>query len=83
MKIVDLEVADVKYAISKDMSTEIRNLHYPQKYLLLNIGNEIVSLELEDPIIHYIMNNNLNQYVRCIDKTTVISRHDFKGGYNQ
>lgn len=48
MKIVDLEVADVKYAISKDMSTEIRNLHYHQKYLLLNIGNEIVSLELED-----------------------------------
>ena len=48
MKIVDLEVADVKYAFSKDMSTEVRNLHYPQKYLLLNIGNEIVSLELED-----------------------------------
>lgn len=42
-----------------------------------------VSLELKDPMIHYIMSDNLNQYVRCIDKTTVISRHDFKGGYNQ
>ena len=46
MKIVDLEVADVKYAISKDMSTEVRNLHYPQKYLLLNIGNEIGRIDI-------------------------------------
>lgn len=42
-----------------------------------------VELELQDPMIHYIMKDKLNQYVRCIDKTTVISRHDFKGGYNQ
>ena len=44
---------------------------------------EGVQLELLDPMFHIIRKNNLNQYVRCIDKTTVVSRHDFKGGYNQ
>ena len=35
------------------------------------------------PLEFYIRNTMLHQYIRCIDKTTVISRHDFKGGYNQ
>ena len=47
MKIVDLQVADVKYSESKGYSNEIRNLKYPQKYLLLEIANEIVSLEID------------------------------------
>ena len=40
-------------------------------------------LELEYPIEFSIRANMLHQYIRCIDKTTIISRHDFKGGYNQ
>lgn len=47
MKIVDLEVADVKYAISKDMSAEVRDLKYHQKYLLLDNGNEVLPLEID------------------------------------
>ena len=40
-------------------------------------------LELEYPIEFSIRANMLHQYIRCIDKTTIVSRHDFKGGYNQ
>lgn len=38
---------------------------------------------LEDPMIHSIRSERLPQYIKCINKTSVISRHDFKGGYNQ
>lgn len=48
MKIVDLEVADAKYALEKDLGYESRNLKYHQKYLLLCIGNEVVSLKIDD-----------------------------------
>ena len=48
MKIVDLEVADVKYGIENDLSTEVRSLKYHQKYLLLSVGNEVVSLEIDE-----------------------------------
>lgn len=36
-----------------------------------------------DPMHHYIRSNMLHQYIRNINKTSVVSRHDFKGGYNQ
>lgn len=36
-----------------------------------------------DPMYHYIRANMLPQYIRNINKTSVVSRHDFKGGYNQ
>ena len=36
-----------------------------------------------DPVHHYIRHNMLYQYIRNIDKTSISSRHDFKGGYNQ
>lgn len=36
-----------------------------------------------DPIYHYIRDTMLPQYIRLINKTSVTSRHDFKGGYNQ
>ena len=48
MKIVDLQVADVKYGIENELTSEVRRLKYPQKYLLLCIGNEVVSLEIEN-----------------------------------
>lgn len=48
MKIVDLENADAKYALEKDLGYEIANFKYHQKYLLLCIGNEVVSLEIDD-----------------------------------
>lgn len=36
-----------------------------------------------DPMHHYIRSNMLHQYIRNINKTSVVSRHDFKGGYSQ
>lgn len=36
-----------------------------------------------DPVHHYIRYEMLHQYIRNIDKTSISSRHDFKGGYNQ
>ena len=50
------------------------------------IGGELLpntEVEAESPFIYYIRKSMLHQYIRCIDKTTVRSRHDFKGGYNQ
>ena len=40
MKIVDLDVANTIH------DTQISKLKYPQKYLLLELGNEIYSLEV-------------------------------------
>lgn len=48
MKIVDLEVADAIYAEEHGLGNEIRKLNYPQKYLLLEIANEVVSLEISE-----------------------------------
>lgn len=42
MKIIDLDVANTKH------DTQISRLKYPQKYLLLELGNEIYSLEISD-----------------------------------
>lgn len=52
-------------------------------YLNTNQLQEDVELECIDPVIHIIRKEMLHQYIRCIDKTTVVSRHDFKGGYSQ
>lgn len=41
------------------------------------------SLFKTDPIHHYIMADKLPQYISQINKSSVYSRHDFKGGYNQ
>ena len=48
VKIVDLEVADVRFSEENDIGSETRNLLYHNKYLLLEFGNEIVSLEITD-----------------------------------
>lgn len=37
----------------------------------------------EDPMVFKIRSNMLHQYITCINKTSVKSHHDFKGGYNQ
>ena len=42
-----------------------------------------VDIESEIPIIWEIRRNQCHQYIRCIDKASIRSRHDFKGGYNQ
>ena len=36
-----------------------------------------------NPMAYSIRADKLDQYMRCIDKTSVRSRHNFKGGYNQ
>lgn len=35
------------------------------------------------PMEFIVRASQCHQYIRCIDKTSVRSRHDFKGGYNQ
>lgn len=42
-----------------------------------------VQIEQYIPMEYSIRQNMLHQYIRCIDKTTIRSRHDFKGGYSQ
>ena len=48
MKIVDLDYADVMYEIEKKVPRDIARLQYHQKYLLLELGNELVELEISD-----------------------------------
>lgn len=38
---------------------------------------------LDDPLYYQIRASRLPQYINCINKSSVQSRHDFKGGYNQ
>ena len=40
-------------------------------------------LEGINPFIYRIRDKKLHHYIKCINKTSVVSRHDFKGGYNQ
>ena len=42
-----------------------------------------VEIEGSNPMIYTARRDKLHQYIRCIDKTTIKSHHDFKGGYNQ
>lgn len=42
-----------------------------------------IEVEGMQPMDYKIRASMRHQYVRCIDKSTVTSRHDFKGGYNQ
>lgn len=44
---------------------------------------EGVELEGTYPMEFSVRSNMCHQYIRCIDKTTIKSRHDFKGGYCQ
>lgn len=52
-------------------------------YIENNVLMENTELEEINPLYYDIRKNMLHQYIRCIDKTTIISRHDFKGGYSQ
>lgn len=67
MKIVDLEVADINYALDENYPDGIRDLKYHQKYLLLVIGNEVVSLEISGV-------SDTAFYLRIVDDGTL-------GGY--
>ena len=48
-------------------------------------GTLLQDVEVEGiiPMEWNIRSSMSHQYIRCIDKTTVKSRHDFKGGYSQ
>jgi hypothetical protein len=70
--------------ISKYNDT-VDNMTRNAVYTYIRTGTVVpfAEMELEQPMIFTIRSNMLHQYIRCIDKTTVVSRHDFKGGYNQ
>lgn len=63
----------------------IDNLTRSAVYAYINDRILLPNTELEgiEPFDYIIRRNMIHQYIRCIDKTTVKSRHDFKGGYNQ
>lgn len=52
-------------------------------YLSTGTIMDNTAIQAIDPMQHYIRSNMLHQYIRNINKTSVVSRHDFKGGYNQ
>lgn len=52
-------------------------------YLSNGILFDGVELEGINPLEYFVRAAQLHHYIRCIDKTTVKSHHDFKGGYNQ
>ena len=54
-----------------------------QSWVLSGVLLENTEIEGVIPFDYRIRKEMLHQYIRCIDKTTVKSRHDFKGGYNQ
>lgn len=54
-----------------------------RKYIDFGVVIDNTQIQPIDPMHHYIRSNMLPQYIRNINKTSVISRHDFKGGYNQ
>lgn len=61
--------------------------HYSREciYTWLKDGILLPGCEIQGiiPMEYSIRAGMLHQYIRCIDKTTVVSRHDFKGGYSQ
>lgn len=98
-KNMPLEVARAQFikankVAPEGMGTTIENLCYGND-MIDNITREAVYAFIDGKLLPYtevegvapftytIRKNMLHQYIRCIDKTTVISRHDFKGGYNQ
>lgn len=54
-----------------------------RQYIDFGIIVEDAQVQAIDPMHHYIRSNMLPQYIRNINKTSVVSRHDFKGGYSQ
>lgn len=54
-----------------------------REYLETGVIPFNTTMEAINPMIYRIRDNCLHQYIRCINKTSVKSYHDFKGGYNQ
>ena len=67
MKVNDLKVADVGYAVENNVSDEIANLLFHQKYLLLNINEELYSLEIMDV-------GSSAFYLRIVDDEEILKR---------
>lgn len=63
----------------------IDNLTRTALYQYINCGTFMPNtrLEYEKPFIYYADPRYLHKYITCINKTSVNSRHDFKGGYSQ
>lgn len=61
--------------------------HYSRDCIYSWLNNRVLlpGCEIQGiiPMEYMIRDQMLHQYIRCIDKTTVVSRHDFKGGYSQ
>lgn len=70
-------ISEYNHCIDNATRSAMRN------YIDFGILNENTIIQPIDPLYHYIRSNMLPQYIRNINKTSVISRHDFKGGYNQ
>lgn len=53
------------------------------KYIYENTLMPNTSVEGIIPFVYYANPANLHKYITCINKTSINSRHDFKGGYSQ
>lgn len=47
MKIVDLQYMDAVYCHENNVSSELKRLHYPQKYVKLLKDDEVLDLEID------------------------------------
>ncbi len=74
---------DIRYL--SECNQIVDNMSRDALYDYINCGilRDGVELESIRPILFDIKKDMLPQYIKCINKTSVKSRHDFKGGYNQ
>ena len=63
----------------------IDNLTRTALMTYINTGTLMPNTSVEgvNPMIYYVDPSQLHKYITCINKTSINSRHDFKGGYNQ
>lgn len=64
---------------------KIDNLTRNAVRLYIATGTMLPGTDIERviPMTYMIRKNMIHKYIRCINKTSIVSRHDFKGGYNQ
>ena len=79
------EAVGMSIELISQFNSVVDNATRDAVYAYLSNGTLLNAVELEgiSPIEYSIRSSMCHQYIRCIDKTSVVSRHDFKGGYNQ
>lgn len=74
---------DIKYLSTCNQIVDNMSRDALYEYINHGILRDNVELEGIRPVVFDIKKDMLHEYIKCINKTSVKSRHDFKGGYNQ